>query len=44
MVIWTFGQSDIGEMHSVIVVVEEDGDNSVDHYCQKNGDGQQDSL
>ena len=44
MVIWTFGQSDIDEMQSVIVVVEDDGDDSVGHYCQKNGDGQQDSL
>ena len=43
MVIWKFGQSDIDEMQSVIVV-EDDGDDSVGHYSQKNGDGQQDSL
>ena len=44
MVIWTFGQSDINEMQSVIAVVEYDGDDSVGHYSQKNGAGQQDSL
>ena len=44
MVTLTFGQSDIDEMQSVIVVVEDDGDDSVGHYCQKNGDGQQECL